>query len=338
MGQLFRIGEMAKLFGMNIRTLRYYDEAGLLHPVRVDPETNYRYYSVEQFEQLNTIRYLRTQGVGLEDIRAALAHRDPAGIRDLLRRQEEAVTRQLAALENAKARLAGRVKQIDDVMDTSLLDLLRFQDMDPRPIAVLDQPLRAGESLELPLRSLENTSGMAPSYFLGKVGLSIGREDLERGRFDRYRSLFCLLDPGRPPKGWEGPWPGASGPCGASGAPTPTPGDSTPGCWSCCGTVAWSPPGTGRNLPCWTSALPSGRRILSLNSRSPWLRGPAEGRPSPKLNKKERAILAKMPLTLHQVEGLGWVRLAVWTTPYPPVSSGSHDPGGMAFSRDRSLF
>lgn len=204
MGQLFRIGEMAKLFGMNIRTLRYYDEAGLLHPVRVDPETNYRYYSVEQFEQLNTIRYLRTQGVGLEDIRAALAHRDPAGIRDLLRRQEEAVTRQLAALENAKARLAGRVKQIDDVMDTSLLDLLRFQDMDPRPIAVLDQPLRAGESLELPLRSLENTSGMAPSYFLGKVGLSIGREDLERGRFDRYRSLFCLLDPGEAPQGLGG--------------------------------------------------------------------------------------------------------------------------------------
>lgn len=204
MGQLFRIGEMAKLFGMNIRTLRYYDEAGLLHPVRVDPETNYRYYSVEQFEQLNTIRYLRTQGVGLEDIRAALAHRDPAGIRDLLRRQEEAVTRQLAALENAKARLAGRVKQIDDVMDTSLLDLLRFQDMDPRPIAVLDQPLRAGESLELPLRSLENTSGMAPSYFLGKVGLSMGREDLERGRFDRYRSLFCLLDPGEAPQGLGG--------------------------------------------------------------------------------------------------------------------------------------
>lgn len=204
MGQLFRIGEMAKLFGMNIRTLRYYDEAGLLHPVRVDPETNYRYYSVEQFEQLNTIRYLRTQGVGLEDIRAALAHRDPAGIRDLLRRQEEAVTRQLAALENAKARLAGRVKQIDDVMDTSLMDLLRFQDMDPRPIAVLDQPLRAGESLELPLRSLENTSGMAPSYFLGKVGLSMGREDLERGRFDRYRSLFCLLDPGEAPQGLGG--------------------------------------------------------------------------------------------------------------------------------------
>lgn len=220
MGQLFRIGEMAKLFGMNIRTLRYYDEAGLLHPVRVDPETNYRYYSVEQFEQLNTIRYLRTQGVGLEDIRAALAHRDPAGIRDLLRRQEEAVTRQLAALENAKARLAGRVKQIDDVMDTSLLDLLRFQDMDPRPIAVLDQPLRAGESLELPLRSLENTSGMAPSYFLGKVGLSMGREDLERGRFDRYRSLFCLLDPGEaPPRAGRDPGRGQVGPVALPGLP-----------------------------------------------------------------------------------------------------------------------
>ena len=32
MKELFTIGEMAKLFGVNIRTLRYYDEIGILCP------------------------------------------------------------------------------------------------------------------------------------------------------------------------------------------------------------------------------------------------------------------------------------------------------------------
>lgn len=196
MEQYFRIGETARLFGMNIRTLRYYDQAGLLHPVRVDPDTNYRYYSVEQFEQLNTIRYLRAQDVSLEDIRAILARRDPERMETVLRKQQEAVARRIRELENVQARLSARVEQIRDAMDPDRLGTLRLEELPARSIAALDRTLRPGEDLELPLRSLESGSGMAPSYFLGKVGLSVAREDLLKGRFDRYSRLFCLLEPG----------------------------------------------------------------------------------------------------------------------------------------------
>lgn len=39
MKELFTIGEMAKLFGVNIRTLRYYDEIGILCPETTDPDS-----------------------------------------------------------------------------------------------------------------------------------------------------------------------------------------------------------------------------------------------------------------------------------------------------------
>ena len=58
MNKLFTIGEMAKLFGINAKTLRYYDEIGLIRPEHTDPMTGYRYYSTGQFERLNTIKYL----------------------------------------------------------------------------------------------------------------------------------------------------------------------------------------------------------------------------------------------------------------------------------------
>ena len=45
MKHLFTIGEMSKLFGINIRTLRYYDSIGLLRTEYTDPDTGYRYYS-----------------------------------------------------------------------------------------------------------------------------------------------------------------------------------------------------------------------------------------------------------------------------------------------------
>ena len=55
MKDLFTIGEMSKLFNINIKTLRYYDEIDLFKPIIIDRTNNYRYYSTEQFEQLNTI-------------------------------------------------------------------------------------------------------------------------------------------------------------------------------------------------------------------------------------------------------------------------------------------
>ncbi|WP_220091179.1 MerR family transcriptional regulator [Paenibacillus sp. MDMC362] len=60
---MFTIGEISKLFQIDIRTLRYYDDIDLFKPATVDHLTNYRYYSVDQFEQLNTILYLKALGI-----------------------------------------------------------------------------------------------------------------------------------------------------------------------------------------------------------------------------------------------------------------------------------
>lgn len=47
---LFKIGEMARLFGLNVRTLQYYDDIDILKPAYTDERNGYCYYSIEQFE------------------------------------------------------------------------------------------------------------------------------------------------------------------------------------------------------------------------------------------------------------------------------------------------
>ena len=69
----FSIGEMSRLMNVPIKTLRYYDEIGLFKPVEVNRDTGYRYYSTEQFEQLDIIKYLRLLGVPLAEIAAHTA-------------------------------------------------------------------------------------------------------------------------------------------------------------------------------------------------------------------------------------------------------------------------
>ena len=69
---MFSIGECARLGGVSIRTLRHYDEIGLLRPATVDPDTGYRSYSAAQLGQINRIMALKELGLSLAQVRVLL--------------------------------------------------------------------------------------------------------------------------------------------------------------------------------------------------------------------------------------------------------------------------
>jgi len=69
---MLKIGDFSALSQVSIKTLRYYDETGLLKPAHIDPETGYRYYLASQLSQLHRILALKDFGFCLELIGEAL--------------------------------------------------------------------------------------------------------------------------------------------------------------------------------------------------------------------------------------------------------------------------
>jgi len=69
---MFSIGEFARLGGVSVRTLRHYDEIGLLRPGKVDPQNGYRGYSAAQLGRLNRIMALKELGLTLVQARRLL--------------------------------------------------------------------------------------------------------------------------------------------------------------------------------------------------------------------------------------------------------------------------
>lgn len=67
-----KIGEFSKMMQVTVKTLRYYEQKGLLLPYEVDEWTGYRYYSIYQMQRLNIIRGLQQQGFTLEEIKELL--------------------------------------------------------------------------------------------------------------------------------------------------------------------------------------------------------------------------------------------------------------------------
>ena len=64
-----KIGEFSQLMQVTVKTLRHYEQIGILKPCEVDQWTGYRYYKLDQMQQLQSIRYLKDVGFSLEEIR-----------------------------------------------------------------------------------------------------------------------------------------------------------------------------------------------------------------------------------------------------------------------------
>ncbi len=191
---LFRIGEVAKLFHISISSLRHYEDIDLLRPTYIDRATGYRYYGLQQFEMLNTIRYLRALDMKLLDIRDFLQHKDVGHISELLREQRRNVQKKIAELTRIERKLDNRLQQLQKARSAEY-DVIHIERQPARRMVWLHHDLKHPQShdFEQPIRQLEGQQQEALA-FLGKVGISMSVEKMLSGDFSAYDGMFLLLD------------------------------------------------------------------------------------------------------------------------------------------------
>jgi DNA-binding transcriptional MerR regulator len=116
---MIRIGDFSKLSRISVKTLRYYDEMGLLKPVQVDPITGYRLYEYSQLSALNRILALKDLGFSLEEI-GRLLDDGPSveQMRGMLKLRETETRQRVQEEAERLERIKSRLRQIEqeDVM------------------------------------------------------------------------------------------------------------------------------------------------------------------------------------------------------------------------------
>ncbi len=105
------IQQAARVSGVTARTLRYYDEIGLLRPARVG-SNGYRYYEREQLLRLQQILLLRELGLDLTTIGEVVdAQHDPI---DALRRHHRRLLDERGRLDRLAATVAATIKHLEE--------------------------------------------------------------------------------------------------------------------------------------------------------------------------------------------------------------------------------
>lgn len=72
MKRFWKVGDLAKLTGLTVRTLRYYDQIGLFSPSG-QTESGHRLYSESDLSRLQQILSLKDLGLSLEEVKSVLA-------------------------------------------------------------------------------------------------------------------------------------------------------------------------------------------------------------------------------------------------------------------------
>lgn len=128
------VGEAARQSGLPVKTLRYYDEIGLLRP-SARTESGYRDYSANDVSMLRFVQRSRSLGFSVEECGALLdlyrdRNRASADVREMARQRVSDIERKIAELEEMRATLGHLIDRChgDDRPDCPILEDLAGAD------------------------------------------------------------------------------------------------------------------------------------------------------------------------------------------------------------------
>ncbi|HEV7942798.1 MAG TPA: MerR family transcriptional regulator [Solirubrobacteraceae bacterium] len=123
--QTLRIGEVAKLVGTTPRTIRYYEEIGLLRQSSDRASGSHRLYSHDEVERLREVMRLKNLlGVSLEELKTLLAAEEArSAVRVQLRREDVEPQRRRRLLEEA----LGHIERQLDLVRGRAAELAKLQ-------------------------------------------------------------------------------------------------------------------------------------------------------------------------------------------------------------------
>lgn len=118
---MYSIGEFSKIGSVSTKTLRYYDEIGLIHPAYVDQENHYRYYSDKQVDDILFISELKSYDLRLEQIKAIVESGDKHLLEHFLKKRIQELDNQMQESIRLKQCIEQKMQQIQlggNIMDS----------------------------------------------------------------------------------------------------------------------------------------------------------------------------------------------------------------------------
>ncbi|NCB63074.1 MAG: MerR family transcriptional regulator [Clostridia bacterium] len=196
MKDFYKINELAKLFSLHPDTLRYYEEKGLLRPVR--GENNYRTYGIQDICTLNIIRSLRDLGMPISAIRDYLESRTVDATLDFIDEEQSLLRRRMDELEEARRESECRRQQLLHYAAAEA-GVVTVKAQPERPYVFLREDVIFEGEIDFLLKKLEKKHQDYIKIIGNQcMGAVLDGEYLKKGVYNHYSRVFFLTEPEKP--------------------------------------------------------------------------------------------------------------------------------------------
>lgn len=180
MKKLYAIGEVSKIMGVSVQTLRYYANIKLVEPEYISPETGYRYYSYEQFSFIDRIRYLQQFGFSLGEIKSILLRNDINKLVTMLADKKKEVEKNIADL----SKTADMINWYHDYfIQSQTIQKTHISHLDERYLVLTKiKDDESKEQYHVRLQSMKNTGYLKTLTYKRQFSLLFNYNDFIRGQ------------------------------------------------------------------------------------------------------------------------------------------------------------
>lgn len=115
---MYKIGEFSKITFLTVKTLRYYDEIGLIIPSEIDDNTGYRFYDDENFKTAMYVKALKSYDFTVKEMLDVVPRIvEPADLTDFLLEKSKQIDEKIASLKKVKKNIESKVESLKEVSE-----------------------------------------------------------------------------------------------------------------------------------------------------------------------------------------------------------------------------
>lgn len=130
---MYKIGEFSKITFMTVKTLRYYDEIGLIIPSDIDENTGYRFYDEENYKTAMYVKALKSYDFTVKEMLDVVPRiKEPNDLTDFLLEKSRQIDDRIASLKKVKKSIESKVeslKEVNEMKDDIKIEIVEIEEV-----------------------------------------------------------------------------------------------------------------------------------------------------------------------------------------------------------------
>lgn len=173
MNRYLSIGEVSKIKGVSVKSLRYYDKIGVLTPAYINPDTGYRYYTTQQFFELDLIFVCLELGIPLKSLNSYYDSNNQMNIKKLLNDSQKIASEKIRNIQLGLKKVNRALDSIEDSETYSSNEDIYERRYPERYILTIDIDEKINnksyELMATKLYTMADEIGATPTYQSGLI-------------------------------------------------------------------------------------------------------------------------------------------------------------------------